>query len=113
MAPLPVTALCPVTQKQLTAYFLVYSPKTYSPSSVTTLIQTLSSSPILFVTKEFGDNNTHEHANFLFYHSARDTFNLRRIFKWKLPEWKVKAATSPNNVVAYMTKEGNTNILSR
>lgn len=60
----------------------------------------------MLVTKEFGENNTHEHANFLFYHSARDSFNLRRIFKWKAPEWKVKAATSPNNVVAYMTKEG-------
>jgi len=63
-------------------------------------------SPHALVTIEYGSDNTHEHANFLFYSKHRDAFNLRRFHKWKLPEYKVKAVSSINNVISYMTKEG-------
>lgn len=84
----------------------MYSPKTYDVDVVASVITAIGSSPKILVTKEFGTNNTHEHANFLFYHSSRDAYNVRRSFKWQPPEWVVKAAPSPNNVVRYMTKEG-------
>lgn len=88
-------------------YFLVYSPKSPSPSTLNHLTTTLCEpSHHALVTVEWGLNNTHWHCNFLFYHSARDAFNLRRKMSWKLPEYKVKAVTSPNNVITYMTKEG-------
>lgn len=72
-------------------------------------LRSIESSPYILCTKEFGVNNTHEHYNYLFYHSTKDSFNLKRVFKMKLPEWKVKAVTSINNVITYMTKEGENN----
>lgn len=96
-----------MTKKTLRPYFLVYSPKVFDSVKLNYLTTTLcDNSPHALVTVEYGDNKSHKHANFFFYHSCRDAFNLKRIFKWKVPEYKVKAVSSINNVISYMVKEG-------
>lgn len=57
-------------------------------------------------TIEWGKENSHQHANYLFYSKHKDAFNVARSHKWKKPEFAVKAVSNVANVVCYMTKEG-------
>lgn len=107
---IPLQVLDPHSHKTLKPYFAVFSPQSLGPAESKAhadFLRSIESSPYVLCTKEFGINNTHEHFNYLFFHSAKDSFNLKRIYKMKLPEWKVKSVSSINNVIGYMTKEGN------
>ena len=107
MTKLLATAQCPVTKRDLKAYFAVYSPKVFDDVVHDRMKELIQSSPHILVTIEHGENGNHKHANYFWYSMHRDAFNLRRVYKLpKGPEWKVKAVTSPNNVITYMTKEG-------
>jgi len=107
MASLAPTALCPVTKKTLNCFFVVYSPKEFDDAIHEAFLKQIDYSPHILCTIEYGSQMTHKHANYLFYSSQRDAHNLARVFKIpKGPSWKVKKATSPNNVISYMTKEG-------
>lgn len=65
-----------------------------------------SNSPHALCTIEYGELGNHKHANYLLYTPHRDAFNLARNWKLKPPMHKVKAVSSINNVITYMTKEG-------
>jgi len=95
-----------VTKKALKPYFVVYSPKEFDVEIHRKFLDSIESSPHILCTKEWGTTGAHPHANYFFYHSARDAFNIKRIFKMKQPEWTAKSVTSINNVITYMTKEG-------
>lgn len=62
------------------------------------------------VTEEWGEANTHHHANYIYYASSRDTNDekkrLLRIDKsWKRPLVTVKKITNMANIINYITKE--------
>lgn len=107
-AALPLNVIHPVTQKSCKPYFLVYSPKEFDDDVHRSLMELfLEPSPHSLATIEWGENKTHKHANYFFYHSARDAFNLKRQHRHLTPPtFKIKAVTSPGNVISYMTKEG-------
>lgn len=91
--------------KPLNCYFVVYSPKEFNTTVADLLLPAVTSSPVAYVTDEWGANGNHQHRNYLFYTGDRDAYNLARRYKLKAPLWRVKACTSPNNVLVYMTKE--------
>lgn len=98
--------------KECFPYFAVYSPKTFCNNKHGEFLAKIDNSPHILVTREWGDGGTHEHANYLFYHPARDAFNVSRLFKTKRPEYVIKKVTSINNVINYMTKEGTNHLIA-
>jgi len=90
----------------LKPYLVVYSPKDWDEQIHETFLSSIESSPHVLCTLEWGPTHTHKHANYFFYHSVKDSYDLKRKYKMKKPLWDAKAVTSINNVITYMTKEG-------
>ena len=106
----PVTVLCPVTKKELSCFFLVYSPKEYS-EEINAFIKEkiLDPSPSYLLTHEFGTGGKHHHVNYIYYASSRDGANekrrLIRANKILLPPLaKVRKVANLANTVNYITK---------
>lgn len=106
------TCICPVTGKDLQAFFVVYSPRVFDHDKANKFKEDIQHSPHILITDEYGENRNHKHRNYFFYSKQRDGWNIARAYKLRKPEWTAKLVTSPNNIVTYMTKEVINHVIS-
>ena len=102
----PAILRCPTTGKDLKCFFVVYSPKVFVDEDHKKMLAICESSPHAVSTIEWGSEGRHKHANYVCWLKYKDAYAVKRQFKLKEPEYKVKAVTSVANAVNYVTKEG-------